>query len=173
MQASRKRSAKAAVLAAVQQTYKQTGRRRYSRDFPAAVTEYALPISITSLSSAEASSNLARFDGVKYGYRAEEVMTASLICTSSTRSEGIWSGSTAPHHAGHITCCPPATMMRTTRRHSCRTARRFAQELATRHSSSVDVIITPVAIRPPAYTTGRKDLRSAADVHAAISARFL
>ena len=34
--------------------------------------EYALPAYYV-ISSAEASSNLARFDGVKYGFRAEDV----------------------------------------------------------------------------------------------------
>lgn len=41
-------------------------------------TDYALS-SYYIISSAEASSNLARFDGVRYGYRAE-IMTVWLIC---------------------------------------------------------------------------------------------
>ncbi|NLD47218.1 MAG: Asp-tRNA(Asn)/Glu-tRNA(Gln) amidotransferase subunit GatA [Clostridiaceae bacterium] len=50
------------------------------------VTEYAIP-AYYLISSAEASSNLARFDGVKYGYRAEKFSDLmELYCR--TRSEG-------------------------------------------------------------------------------------
>ena len=45
------------------------------------LSEYALPIYYI-LSSAEASSNLARFDGVKYGYRTPHAEDC-LLYTSS------------------------------------------------------------------------------------------
>ena len=57
-----------AVLAAAE-TYKQLGAEVVELSLP--MSKYALPIYYI-LSSAEASSNLARFDGVKYGYRAEK-----------------------------------------------------------------------------------------------------
>lgn len=57
-----------AVLAAAE-TYKQLGAEVVEIALP--LSKYALPIYYI-LSSAEASSNLARFDGVKYGYRAEK-----------------------------------------------------------------------------------------------------
>lgn len=50
------------------------------------MTEYAIP-AYYLISSAEASSNLARYDGVKYGYRAEKFSDLmDLYCR--TRSEG-------------------------------------------------------------------------------------
>lgn len=55
------------VLAAAD-TYKSLGAEVFEISLP--LVEYALPIYYI-LSSAEASSNLARFDGVKYGFRAE------------------------------------------------------------------------------------------------------
>jgi len=55
------------VLAAAE-TYKALGAEVFEISLP--LVEYALPIYYI-LSSAEASSNLARFDGVKYGFRAE------------------------------------------------------------------------------------------------------
>lgn len=50
------------------------------------LTEYAIP-AYYLISSAEASSNLARYDGVKYGYRAEK-FTDLLDLYKQTRSEG-------------------------------------------------------------------------------------
>lgn len=50
------------------------------------ITEYAIP-AYYIISSAEASSNLARYDGVKYGYRAEK-FTDLLDLYKKTRSEG-------------------------------------------------------------------------------------
>ncbi len=58
---------RSSVLAAAE-TYRSLGAEVFEISLP--LVEYALPIYYI-LSSAEASSNLARFDGVKYGYRAE------------------------------------------------------------------------------------------------------
>ena len=48
--------------------------------------KYALPVQYM-ISSAEASSNLARFDGIRYGYRAEGAKTWKEVYTK-TRQEG-------------------------------------------------------------------------------------
>ena len=50
------------------------------------ITEYAIP-AYYIISSAEASSNLARYDGIKYGFRAEK-FTDLLDLYKQTRSEG-------------------------------------------------------------------------------------
>jgi len=49
-------------------------------------TEYAVPVYYL-IATAEASSNLARYDGVRYGFRAEEARTLSEMY-SRTRDEG-------------------------------------------------------------------------------------
>lgn len=55
-------------------------------EFSLPITEYAIP-AYYLISSAEASSNLARYDGIKYGYRAEK-FTDLLDLYKQTRSEG-------------------------------------------------------------------------------------
>jgi len=55
-------------------------------EFSLPITEYAIP-AYYLISSAEASSNLARYDGIKYGYRAEK-FTDLLDLYMQTRSEG-------------------------------------------------------------------------------------
>lgn len=58
-------------------------------EFSLPMTKYALP-AYYIMSSAEASSNLARFDGVKYGYRAENYTDLTDMYLK-TRSEGFGS----------------------------------------------------------------------------------
>lgn len=55
-------------------------------EFSLPITEYALP-AYYLISSAEASSNLARYDGIKYGYRAEKYADL-LDLYKQSRSEG-------------------------------------------------------------------------------------
>jgi aspartyl-tRNA(Asn)/glutamyl-tRNA(Gln) amidotransferase subunit A len=55
-------------------------------EFSLPMTEYAIP-AYYIISSAEASSNLARYDGIKYGYRAENYSDLSDLY-KKTRSEG-------------------------------------------------------------------------------------
>lgn len=55
-------------------------------EFSLPLTEYAIP-AYYLISSAEASSNLARYDGVKYGYRTEK-FTDLLDLYKQSRSEG-------------------------------------------------------------------------------------
>ncbi len=77
---------KNSVLAAAEE-YKKMGAEVFEISLP--MVEYALPIYYI-ISSAEASSNLARFDGVKYGYRAEGFDDLISLYVKS-RSEGFGS----------------------------------------------------------------------------------
>ncbi len=72
-----------AVLAALE-SFKALGAEYEDMHLP--LNEYALP-AYYMISSAEASSNLARFDGVKYGYRAEK-FDDLIDLYAQTRSEG-------------------------------------------------------------------------------------
>jgi aspartyl-tRNA(Asn)/glutamyl-tRNA(Gln) amidotransferase subunit A len=74
---------KKAILNAVE-TFKSLGAE--CEEFSLPITEYAIP-AYYLISSAEASSNLARYDGIKYGYRAEK-FTDLLDLYKQTRSEG-------------------------------------------------------------------------------------
>ncbi len=77
---------KASILAAAK-TYESLGAE--VEEFSLGMTDYALA-AYYIISSAEASSNLARFDGIKYGYRAEGYKDlVDLYC--KTRSEGFGS----------------------------------------------------------------------------------
>ena len=53
------------------------------------------------IATAEASSNLARFDGVKFGFRAKETKDL-LELYMKTRQEGFGAGSEAADHAGDL-----------------------------------------------------------------------
>lgn len=66
------------------ESYKNMGAEVFEISMP--LVDYALPVYYI-LSSAEASSNLARFDGVKYGYRTKEFDDLIDLYTKS-RSEG-------------------------------------------------------------------------------------
>jgi aspartyl-tRNA(Asn)/glutamyl-tRNA(Gln) amidotransferase subunit A len=74
---------KAAVLKAAQ-TLKEKGAE--VEEFDLSLVEYAIPAYYV-IASAEASSNLARFDGVKYGYRSEQFEGLHSMYKKS-RSEG-------------------------------------------------------------------------------------
>ncbi len=67
------------------ETYKSLGAEVFEISLP--LVEYALPIYYI-LSSAEASSNLARFDGVKYGYRTKNAGDDVVALYTKSRSEG-------------------------------------------------------------------------------------
>lgn len=77
---------KKAVLEAAE-TLKKLG--AIVEEFSLPVTEYAIP-AYYIISSAEASSNLARYDGIKYGYRAKNYSDL-LDLYKQTRSEGFGS----------------------------------------------------------------------------------
>ena len=72
------------VLAAAE-TYKNLGAEVFEISLP--LVEYALPVYYI-LSSAEASSNLARFDGIKYGYRTPNAGDDVIALYTKSRSEG-------------------------------------------------------------------------------------
>ncbi len=74
---------KRAVLDAAE-TFRRLGAE--VEEFPLPITEYAIP-AYYLIACAEASSNLARYDGIKYGYRAEK-FTDLLDLYRQTRSEG-------------------------------------------------------------------------------------
>lgn len=74
---------KRAVLAAAD-IYASLGAKCEECSLP--LTDYAVP-TYYILSSAEASSNLARYDGIKYGYRSDKYKGLSEMYTK-TRSEG-------------------------------------------------------------------------------------
>ena len=74
---------KAAILAAAE-VYKAQG--AVIEEFDLGLVEYAIPAYYV-IASAEASSNLARFDGVKYGYRAKDYEGLHPMY-KKTRSEG-------------------------------------------------------------------------------------
>lgn len=77
---------KAAIMAAARQ-YEAMG--AVAEEFSLPMTDCALP-AYYIISSAEASSNLARFDGIKYGYRTAEFENLNeLYC--KTRAEGFGS----------------------------------------------------------------------------------
>lgn len=65
-------------------TYEKLG--AVCEEFSLPITEYAIP-AYYIISSAEASSNLARYDGIKYGYRTEK-FTDLLDLYKQSRSEG-------------------------------------------------------------------------------------
>lgn len=74
---------KEAVLKAAEQ-YKKLG--AIVEEFDLSLAEYAIPAYYV-IASAEASSNLARFDGIKYGYRTEDFAGLHNMY-KKTRSEG-------------------------------------------------------------------------------------
>ncbi len=73
---------KASILKAIE-TLKELGAE--CEEFSLPITEYAIP-AYYLIACAEASSNLARYDGIKYGYRAEKY-TDLLDLYRQTRSE--------------------------------------------------------------------------------------
>lgn len=79
-------SVKQAILSAVQQYETLGAKVEY---FTMSASKYALP-AYYIISSAEASSNLARYDGVKYGYRTENYSNLMELY-KNTRSEGFGS----------------------------------------------------------------------------------
>ena len=57
-------------------------------EFDLSLAEYAIPAYYTIASAEAQLSNLERFDGIKYGYRAKEYEGLHSSCIKKTRSEG-------------------------------------------------------------------------------------
>lgn len=136
-----------AVLAAAE-TYKQLGAEVVEISLP--LSKYALPIYYI-LSSAEASSNLARFDGVKYGYRARDFDGLVDLYVKS-RSEGF-----GPEVQRRIML---GTYVLSSGYYDAyykkaRAAQRAIRADYARAFEQVDVILTPVA-PTTAYKIGEK-----------------
>ena len=86
---------RAAVLKAAE-TLKERGAQ--VEEFDLSLVEYAIPAYYV-IASAEASSNLARFDGIKYGYRTEEYAGLHNMY-KKTRSEGFGRRGKTSDYAG-------------------------------------------------------------------------
>ena len=72
-------------------------------------TELSIPVYYI-IAPAEASSNLSRFDGVKFGHRAKDYGDLREMY-ERTRAEGFGAGGQAPHHDRHL-CAQPRLLRR-------------------------------------------------------------
>ena len=69
----------------------------FVEEFDLSLVEYAIPAYYV-IASAEASSNLARFDGVKYGYRTKEYDGLHNMY-KKIQLRRLWTGSKTSYHA--------------------------------------------------------------------------
>ena len=106
-------------------------------------TDLAIPVYYI-VAPAEASSNLARFDGVRYGFRLEGDGLRGMY--EATRSQGFGPRSRGASCSAP-TCSAPATTTPTTARRS-RCARSSPTTSAASFDSGVDVLFTPTAPSP-------------------------
>jgi aspartyl-tRNA(Asn)/glutamyl-tRNA(Gln) amidotransferase subunit A len=121
------------------------------RDVSLPHTELAIPVYYI-VAPAEASSNLARFDGVRYGLRVEGEGLQAMY--EATRSRGFGPEVTRPHPASAPTCSRPATTTLTTRRPS-RCAPLITHDFSDVFDSGVDLLFTPPR-RPRPSRSGSK-----------------
>jgi aspartyl-tRNA(Asn)/glutamyl-tRNA(Gln) amidotransferase subunit A len=97
---------RAAVDGALKQ-YEKLGAKLVPISLPR--TQLSIPVYYI-IAPAEASSNLSRFDGVKFGHRADKY-TDLLDMYKKTRAEGLRRRSQAPHHDRHL-CAEPRLLRR-------------------------------------------------------------
>ena len=114
-------------------------------------TKYAVP-AYYLVATAEASANLARFDGVRYGYRSPDSDTLSAMYSHS-RDEGFGAEVKRRILLGHLRALAPATTMPTTCK--AQQVRRLLAEEYLRAFAEVDAIVTPTA-PTPAFKLGEK-----------------
>lgn len=114
-------------------------------------TDYALS-AYYIISSAEASSNLARYDGVKYGFRAQGYENL-LDLYEKTRSEGFGDEVKTPDYAGYPSCCLPAITTPITNVQSCFSSRSWRNFLRFEHCDLLATPTTPGA----AFRFGEND----------------
>ncbi len=88
---------RAAVEAAIE-AYRELGAEIVDIELPHA--KYCIAVYYI-IATAEASSNLARYDGVRYGFRAEDAHRAAPDVPPHAR-RGLRRGGQAPHHARHL-----------------------------------------------------------------------
>lgn len=118
------------------------------------LTEYAVPVYYL-VATAEASSNLARYDGVKYGYRSEFKSLASVSLDdfySRTRGEGF--GSEVKRRIILGTYCLSAGYYEAYYNKACQ-VRRLLQEQYKKAFQQCDVLLSPVSTTP-AFKSGDK-----------------
>ncbi len=136
------------VLAAAD-VYKAMGAEVFEISLP--LSEYALPIYYI-LSSAEASSNLARFDGVKYGYRTPNADEDLIALYTKSRSEGF--GQEVQRRIMLGTYVLSSGYYDAYYKKARAAQRKIKEEFASAFEKC-DVILTPVA-PTTAYTLGSK-----------------
>ena len=108
--------------------------------FDLKLAEYAIPAYYV-IASAEASSNLSRFDGVKYGYRAPEYEGLHSMYKKEP-FPGIRTGGEAPHYAGLL--CAELRYYDAYYLKALRTKALIKKEF-DRAFASYDVILAPAA----------------------------
>jgi len=119
-------------------------------DIPLPHTEYAIP-AYYLLATAEASANLERFDGVRYGYRADDVENLNDMFSRS-RSEGF--GMEVKRRIMLGTYCLSAGYYDAYYRKAQKVRRLIKEDFDTAFKS-VDAILAPVA-PTPAFPVGSK-----------------